>query len=221
MSGSVATSARLRLLCTHTLPLVVVAAVAAAVVVVVACCCCCLFSFFLVHSPAAALDAKCIWAKTTEQTCRRPGLSRFRGGVGVALAWLAVARSAPAPSPLRCSYSSVIKRAVALEPPVAGIASVSGFGECILSRLVGRSVCLRQLQITLSDSIVLRLGDLQWSPPKTTTTTIAAFNARQTERERGRLADGADRQPQTVTDLDCDSKLQRRRCCLNPKLPQG
>lgn len=137
-----------------------------------------LLFFFLVHLPAAALDAKkCIWAKTTRQTCRPGCLSvereSAREGVGVAWHDWQWSLECTAPSPYSCSR--VIKRAVALEPPpgpspgplavaVPGSATFSGFGECILSRLVGRYVCLRQLQITLSDTIVLGLALAQGCP---------------------------------------------------------
>lgn len=116
----------------------------------------------------------------------------------------------PLPAPTAQSLSALLH----LSPCNGGLVAVSGFGECILSRLVGRSVCLRQLQITLSDSIVLRLGDLQCSPPKQQQQQWLHLTL---DRQRGRLFR---RGRQTAADGHrlglCDSKLQRRRCSLNP-----
>lgn len=108
------------------------------------CCCCC---FFLVHSACSSLGCKkCIWAKTTRQTCRLGWSRDVEWGSRRSLAWLAVELGVPCtlhPGP--CS-SPVIKRAVALEPPPGSVPvrfSLSAFGDCILEQ-AGRTLRVSQ-----------------------------------------------------------------------------
>lgn len=125
------------------------------------CCCCCYF--FLVHSACSSLGCKkCIWAKTTRQTCRLVGSRDGEWGSRRSLAWLAVELGVPCtlpplgPAPPPQSLSALLH----LSLPQAQSASPSRhLGIASWSRLVGRYVCLRQLQITLSDTIVLGLGE--------------------------------------------------------------